>query len=767
MHKTFLLRGIVAMTGAAVDRALVPRFDGVTDAETMGQWDPPFEIDLKKIRSKDEAYWKKYRTAPKAFVSLSAARALWLGDETAEEDGTGSKGGWVTSIRLAPTQGGDLALSAQKFERALVRRFPPEKAGLAFRPVKDELLAAAEGSTDFAGLFLAMSMFLVASAVCLVALLVRLTIERRAKQFGIMLASGFTPVDASRTLSGEGAVLSVVGVVAGIGAGVGYACAIIHALRTKWAGAVGEFPLEFHLEARSLLIGAAGGLVVSIIAVLWAIRLLLRSSALTLLAGWRSLAPAGGERSTRRSDLAGGLLLAVAACLLVLAAVFHVVSTTTAFFAAGAAMLLGVLALAAGRLHPRATEHRGRRLSLAKLAWRSASRHRLRSLLTTALMACASFMIVAVAANRKDLTRLATNLRTSGAGGFNLSASSDVPIFSDLNTPRGREELGFREDERKWLRSAVVYPFRLKAGDDVSCLNLQRPSTPRVLGVPRELIERGGFSFAKIAPGFASTEARSNPWVLLDAELSGGSAGANGVVVPAFADADSAQWILHKKLGDEIEVADGRGGVVRLRLVGLLSQSIFAGELLISEKHFVRCFGSDGGYRYFLIKTPAEAERAVADALRRNLGELGFDVRRTADILAGFARVQNTYLSTFQTLGGLGLVLGTFGIVVVLLRAAVERRSEFAMMTALGFRRLDIFVIITMENGLLLVSGIAIGSVCALVAVAPHLLSNLSDVDWLSLAGTLFACALVGLASCAVAAGASVQRRLLPALRSE
>ena len=90
-----------------------------------------------------------------------------------------------------------------------------------------------------------------------------------------------------------------------------------------------------------------------------------------------------------------------------------------------------------------------------------------------------------------------------------------------------------------------------------------------------------------------------------------------------------------------------------------------------------------------------------------------------------------------------------------------------AMMLSLGFRRRQLVGMILLENGLLLFLGVMVGTVCALVSVAPHLASALADVQWLSLAGTLLSCVLVGLASCAIASGVSVRTELLAALRSE
>jgi hypothetical protein len=334
-------------------------------------------------------------------------------------------------------------------------------------------------------------------------------------------------------------------------------------------------------------------------------------------------------------------------------------------------------------------------------------------------------------------------------------------VYQDLNDAAGRKALGFAPDASDALDGSLVVPLRATAGEDASCLNLQRPTAPRVLGVPHELVERGGFVFAAHRPLPAG---QTNPWRLLEQAPPDGY---RGEAVPAFADEASAQWILKVGLGDELEVPDGRGGTVRLRLAGLLTGSIFQSELLISEASFRRHFGSEGGARAFLIETPPGREQAVADALRQGLCEWGLDVQRTADVLAAYGRVQNTYLSTFETLGGLGLLLGTFGLVAVLLRSVLERRSELAMMQALGFRRRTIFAKILLENVWLLLLGVGIGTAAALVAVAPHLLSTVADVRWPSLAATLGACILVGLGACAAAAASAMRGRLMDALRSE
>jgi len=157
----------------------------------------------------------------------------------------------------------------------------------------------------------------------------------------------------------------------------------------------------------------------------------------------------------------------------------------------------------------------------------------------------------------------------------------------------------------------------------------------------------------------------------------------------------------------------------------------------------------------------------VADALRRNLGDFGLEVRGTRELLNAYAGVQNTYLSTFLALGGLGLMLGTVGLVIVLLRNALERRKEFALMLAEGFTERELAAMLVIENAGLLIAGLLCGTVTALIAVAPHLASVAARVNWVALFGVLAGILVIGLASCLLAARAATRGRLLEALREE
>ena len=161
----------------------------------------------------------------------------------------------------------------------------------------------------------------------------------------------------------------------------------------------------------------------------------------------------------------------------------------------------------------------------------------------------------------------------------------------------------------------------------------------------------------------------------------------------------------------------------------------------------------------------------MAQILDQSLADYGFDAAPTSGRLASFHRVENTYLSTFQMLGSLGLILGTFGLAAVMLRNILERagrrRRELALLQAVGYKPSDLAVMVLSESLFLLVSGLAIGTVCALLAIAPAFSSRGGRFSLVSLALLLAGVLLSGLLSSLVAMRAVTRAPLLAALRAE
>ena len=290
-------------------------------------------------------------------------------------------------------------------------------------------------------------------------------------------------------------------------------------------------------------------------------------------------------------------------------------------------------------------------------------------------------------------------------------------------------------------------------GDEASCLNLNRAQKPRLLGVRPEAL-KGRFHFSETLSGAAR-----QGWELL--QLDGSDA------IPAIGDANSIQWALGKKVGDTLDYIDERGRPFKLKIVGAVANSILQGSLIVDEKAFVEKFPSQSGYRQLLIDAPAGESEQIGRDLSRDWQDQGVEITSTVDRLNSFNAVQNTYLNTFQALGGLGLLLGSAGLGIIVLRNVLERRGELALLVAVGFRHSTVRWLTLAEHTLLLVAGLGLGLLCAAVAVLPALRSSMGHLPIRSLSLTLGAVFLNGLIWTFLATVIALRGNLLTALRNE
>jgi hypothetical protein len=460
----------------------------------------------------------------------------------------------MTSYLVA---GDDAAAFAGRVRASL----DPVASGLGVREVRQASLAASKGATDFGTYFVYFSFFLVVSALLLAALFFKLGVEQRVREVGLLRAVGFEPADVRRLFLGEGLLLSIAGSALGVLGALGYGALLMHALRTWWVAAVGTTSLTLHVTAGSLVTGAVGGVASAVICIWWTLRSLGRISERSLLAGDISSgeaasvsgAPfpstvrheAGPHASTvrheagphvpRRATIAP-IVLAVAGAALLLAGAAGWIDPAGAFFGAGFALLGAGLAacLVLFRRQARATLHGRTRQALARLGFRSAAYRPGRSVLSMSVIAAATFILISVDAFRRDASVADTD-RRSGVGGYSLIVNTLLPVAHDPNTPGGRDALNlFDLDD-----SARFEPFRLRPGDDASCLNLYEPRNPRILAPRDGFLEQGRFTFAE---SLAATPAeRGNPWLLLERQEPDG-------VVPVIADANSMTYVLHRAL---------------------------------------------------------------------------------------------------------------------------------------------------------------------------------------------------------------------------
>ena len=749
----FRVRQILSMEGPAVDPDLMPDFPGLADVKNCRDWKPGIPIELDKIRPRDEDYWQRYRGSPKAFVTLKAGQQMW-----------GNRYGRLTAVRYTSGKEyqGDIA-------GRLLSAIAPASLGLFFQSVRERGIKAGDEATDFGGLFLGFSVFLIIAAMVLMGLVFVFGVESRAQQVGMLLSVGFSPKLVKRLLFMEGGTLAVLGAIAGTAAGLLYTEAMIYGLATGWQVAVGGLPIHFYVKASTLLTGALAAVAVCLVAIWLTLRRQVSRPAHELLAGvpqWQFSDSRGtailavSSRAGSPCHSRGRIGLWVAAVAAVGAVVLLVTmgggdsgAVSTAFFGAGALLLVAGLGLSQALLRITAGSWNRPLVSLFGLGLRNSTRRSGRSVAVVAMLACGIFLVVAVGANRPDSSAPA-HRRDSGTGGFALFGESTIPVLHDLNSQSGRRAMGLDDTI---LEGVKIVQLRVHDGDDASCFNLNRAQMPRLLGVqPEQLQMRGSFTFIKTIEDTKKADA----WNLLKGDY-------GRDVVPAIGDYATIVWALGKSVGDQIDYIDEQGQKFHLLLVGMLKSSILQGSLLISEDQLIRRFPSESGSRMFLIDAAEDKTEAVAEKLSASLKDFGLALTPAEQRLAEFNAVENMYLSIFQIIGGLGLILGSAGLGLVVLRNILERRGELAMLQAVGFCKGAIKRIVFYEHWVLLLGGLACGVIAALVAVGPALKSPRTEVPYLSLSLTIVAIAASGAVWIWLAGVFALRGKMLDALRNE
>ena len=214
---------------------------------------------------------------------------------------------------------------------------------------------------------------------------------------------------------------------------------------------------------------------------------------------------------------------------------------------------------------------------------------------------------------------------------------------------------------------------------------------------------------------------------------------------------------------------DERGETFGIRLVAALPQrlSVLQGRLLIAERDFTRLFPAESGHRLFLIDTPDARAEEVRDYLTERLDTVGIDLVPSVERLEQFYTVEATYLRMFVVLGGLGLLLGSAGVGVLVLRNVMERRGELALLRSIGFSRARIGALVGAELRFLVAAGLATGTAAAALAIVPTWVRPEIHIPYGLLGAFLGGTAALAVLSIRFATSAALRGRLVDALRSE
>jgi ABC-type antimicrobial peptide transport system permease subunit len=700
----FTVHGIVPLEGAAADKLWMPDFPGIAEADNSADWTPGLPLDLTRIRPKDETYWDEHRGTPKAFIPYESARTMWS-----------NRWGNATSLRL---RSGDTPVPS--LERQILDTLTPADAGLLIRDLGRESQTAAASPVDIASLFLSMSFFLILAAVALTAMLFRFNVEQRNHESGLLAALGIPPRKILRWRLLEGLIVVTLGSALGTLLAFAYTRGLLLFLESIWNRG-GDRLFQFHAAPASIAGGLLGFIVLMMITI-WFVtrRQAKRSASLRLESGTEEIIRHGKSRAR---------WIAPAAALVGLAALAgsKAMGPQGAFFLAGFSFLVAGLATFLTVLN-RSRNSPSNSLSPARLATLNGARRPTRSLVVVGSLAAGLFLVVSVTAFQKHGGG-EWQKRPSGSGGFAFWIETTTAVHRGSNSDSTADILQLG-DQRGQLGD--ILPFRVGTGDDASCFNLNSVARPRLLATDTAALEqRGSFTIKTTPPGIEPS------WKSLR----------EGDALRAFIDETTLLWVLKKKPGDRIDYTDEQGNTFPVEIAGTLDGTVFQGSFIVDEQRFLERYPSTGGYQLFLADTPGDLT-ATRGILQKSLTDLGATVTTTSDRLAAFHSVENTYISIFNVLGGLGVILGAAGLGLVTARNLAERRNEFTQLHQLGISRKIIRSLVFRETRQFILWAVGIGLVAAIVSILPALPKTglLVTLGWITALAALF---LITAASCA------------------
>jgi ABC-type antimicrobial peptide transport system permease subunit len=722
---SFVVSQIYELKGEKADPQLAPVIPGLSDAGNCRDWKTGVPVDLKKIRPQDEAYWKALKGTPKAFVSLETAQKLW-----------GNRFGQSTAIRID-------GLKKAEFEKQLLAGLLPAQLGFEVRDVKTDGLAAASGGTDFGGLFIGLSFFVLFASVLLAFLLFKLYLGFRKTEIGTLTALGFSFQTIRNLFVAEASVFVLIGILLGIPFSIFYNRLILVAINTIWVDIVRTSIVNIHIRPVSLIMGSLIIALLSITAIWFILNRFLKNEAIAL----QRKSFSGKVKSGKRSLIIGLFLITFSFFLLLGLGFRSGEINPEMFFISGFGLLPGLILIFDFWMHRLAVQEKTMDFSLHTFLMKRIAGERRRNVMIVSFLSVGVFLVVSTGLNRKDLTSKA-ELPLSGTGGYDYFVETTMPVLFDISSQQGREDLNIPAN-------AELVQFQSQPGDDASCLNLNKISRPRLIACnPAAFDQRGAFTFATLTDELDA----QHPWLTLNRTLADD-------VIPAIADQTVIQWGLMKKVGDTLMYKTEDGKDLKLKLVGGLANSIFQGNVIIAEDHFNKAFPSVSGSNVFLIDVP-DTSSVVAD-LQTGMRNYGPEIVRTTDRLLSFYTVENTYLNIFLMLGAFGLLIGTLGLGILIFRITFEQIPEYALLLSLGFSKPIIQRMVMREKLFLMIVSVLIGLIPAVLSGLPTLMSSLYASLWIWLPAISVLVILSGSIFSLVAIRRAFRQNLLQALRNE
>ncbi len=727
----FCVKDIVEIKGFAADSLLMPAFEGLSGVDKCSDWEAGIPIDYSKIRDKDEVWWKNYRGTPKAFISYKKAVELW-----------GMNFGNSTAIRF------DNQIDTTKLKQTILNGLQPSNVGFKVYDIKNNAGWSANNAVDFAQLFLGLSFFLILAAFLLSGLLFSMLLVQRKKEQGIYRSIGLSQKIIYSIFFGEGLLNAVFSSIAGVILGILLSNLVLLFLNSIWNDIVRTNSIQLFINPLTLVVGFVSNCIIAGLLTYLILRNYLKKQINELN---KNIHYHETKHTARNITISWWIAL-ISSVLIVGLMLFSfqnkLYQNSSVFLIVGFLLLVSLTSwFAFFLLKIRTTQQFIG--SNFQLALRNLSFDLKRNIIIICILSIGIFIVISTGANRVDFNSNANN-NNSGTGGYAFYIETNLGVNVDLSTAEGREKFGIDTDNEN---ISFVQMLKYNA-DDASCLNLNRIIRPSVLGVNAEIFsKRNAFSFVD-----ATTK---NPtWEIINQSMAKNC-------IPAVADQSVITWGMGKAVGDSILYASETGDSIYLVLVGGLANSVFQGNLLISKNNFEKHFPSISGSNVMLADIDSEQTEILKENLEGALRNYGASIQSAPERLAMFNSVTNTYLDIFLALGGIALIIGTFGIAIIIFRSIQSRKSQYAMMQAIGISQKNIRQISTIEFAVILFAGIGIGLISSILASLQSLVTANADVPYLLLFVLTILFVINGLVWIFIGSKMSVKSNFVSELRNE
>ena len=575
----------------------------------------------------------------------------------------------------------------------------PKDAGIQVIHPRAQGLQGATGGVDFASLFLSLGFFIILSVILLMKNpLVEMFTQRR-DEMALYRQMGFADTTIFRNLYREAFTTMLCASPFGVLAGLLYSSLTLWLLGNVWSGATHTEGFALHIVPLTVVVGWAVGLLICAAILWWVVRSMLRQ---------RLYEHVGStHKRSRNHCLFVGLLLLTAILVIVNFIFLH---NMVLFIVCGLLWILtwGLFL----RLY--ILRRQSGEMNRTQMMWQSIRASLKQHILAYWALALGVFTVFAVGLNRPDFSQA-----TEATGGYQYYVDSRVPIQYDLNNPAVRQKLSLES-----LPDSTRFLFFLRhTQDEASCLNLNQVSTPTVLGVDLRYMEPFG-----LPQHFSHLSPLTSHLLPLTSHL--------------YIDQESLMWSLKKSVGDTLYYQNDRGETVPVLIAGTYPTGIFHGNAIMSAEDFRRLWPKESGVEVLLMKSsrPDEAVEILSTAMN----EYGLNIQTVEERIQMFFEVTETYLLIFLTLGGLGLLLGIFSLMIIVRKNLTAQTATIRQYRAMGFGDRLIQNLFLRENLFVPLYAVAVGATGSVISISANISgAGPATLLFAALALTVLAAALI------------------------